>query len=152
MILNGERVQIETPKNESDPIVQTPPNLPESKEELNEKNQINQTATSPVVESVKTVEPESIKAPVQRANIDSPSSTIINTPSDSTNINLRSPIAQKVFDGKYRLIRILKLIPPLVGEDFKIYGPFKEEDLTYLPSKNAAILIEEKLAKPLGES
>ena len=47
----------------------------------------------------------------------------------------------------YSTVRIIKTTPPLVGEDFEIYGPFKEEDIIYIPQRNAEILIEEKVAK-----
>jgi hypothetical protein len=60
--------------------------------------------------------------------------------------------AMKPFNGKYMLIRILKPTPALVGEDFEIYGPFQPEDIINLPYRNAKILLDEKMAKLVGES
>lgn len=44
------------------------------------------------------------------------------------------------------VVRFLQSMPALVGEDLGIYGPFQEEDISYLPMKNAEILKEEKMA------
>jgi DNA replication initiation complex subunit (GINS family) len=64
----------------------------------------------------------------------------------------QSPIpVRKSYSGSFFLVRIVKEIPALVGEDFEIYGPFQAEDMTYLPKKNAQILIEEEAAKFVEE-
>ena len=47
----------------------------------------------------------------------------------------------------YALIRFIKKAPPLVGVDFLNYGPFKKEDVAFIPLKNARILIHEKFAE-----
>jgi len=49
----------------------------------------------------------------------------------------------------YTLIRFLKQTPPLVGIDLINYGPFEKEDIAYLPSKNAKILLNEKFAEKI---
>lgn len=46
----------------------------------------------------------------------------------------------------YTLIRFLKKTPALMGMDLKKYGPFEKEDVVFLPSKNAKILIAEEIA------
>jgi DNA replication initiation complex subunit (GINS family) len=72
---------------------------------------------------------------------------------DKSNNNQPStPIMQStskalIQPSSYSTVRIIKTTPPLVGEDFGIYGPFKEEDIIYIPQRNAEILIEEKVAK-----
>jgi DNA replication initiation complex subunit (GINS family) len=53
--------------------------------------------------------------------------------------------------ANYIKIRFLKPYPAMVGEDFEIYGPFREEDITFIPKQNAQILIDEKLAKILND-
>ncbi|MHA1931102.1 MAG: DNA replication complex subunit Gins51 [Promethearchaeota archaeon] len=45
------------------------------------------------------------------------------------------------------LIRFLKKTPPLVGIDLLNYGPFEKEDIAFIPSQNANILIYEKFAE-----
>ncbi len=42
----------------------------------------------------------------------------------------------------------------IMGIDLKIYGPFKKEDLVYIPKENADILLEKEVAKSiaLGEA
>ena len=52
----------------------------------------------------------------------------------------------------YILIRFLKKTPPLVGIDLINYGPFQKEDLAYMPSKNAKILLNEKFAEKIEPS
>lgn len=47
----------------------------------------------------------------------------------------------------YILLRFLKNTPSLVGADLRNYGPFKKEDIAYLPYKNGIILINEELAE-----
>lgn len=47
---------------------------------------------------------------------------------------------------KRLLIRFLQAIPAIVGPDMKTYGPFKEEDVAYLPTENAEILIKRNIA------
>lgn len=45
------------------------------------------------------------------------------------------------------LVRILRQLPPIVGSDMKIYGPFNIEDIVTLPKENAKALILRKAAK-----
>ena len=55
----------------------------------------------------------------------------------------------KDFDNFFRQyvpIRILKDMSAIVGADLKTYGPFKPEDITVLPKKNAETLIKHKFA------
>lgn len=52
-------------------------------------------------------------------------------------------------DFDYTLIRFLKKTPPLVGIDLINYGPFEKEDIAYMPSKNAKILLNEKFAEKI---
>ena len=47
----------------------------------------------------------------------------------------------------YTLLRFLKKTPPLVGIDLLNYGPFEKEDIAYIPSQNAKILIFEKFTE-----
>ncbi|MHA1689558.1 MAG: DNA replication complex subunit Gins51 [Promethearchaeota archaeon] len=51
---------------------------------------------------------------------------------------------------EYMMVRFIKETPALAGIDLLNYGPFEKEDIAYLPSKNAKILISEKFAKPLN--
>ncbi|MFX1345713.1 MAG: hypothetical protein ACFFBC_10910 [Promethearchaeota archaeon] len=54
---------------------------------------------------------------------------------------------QKVEQVEFTLLRFLKKTPPLVGIDLINYGPFEEEDIAYIPSQNANILVLEKFAE-----
>lgn len=47
---------------------------------------------------------------------------------------------------KRLLIRFIQAIPAIVGPDMKTYGPFKEEDVAYLPTENAKVLIKRNIA------
>ncbi len=51
-----------------------------------------------------------------------------------------------VFFHQYIPVRILKEMNAIVGADLKTYGPFKPEDLTILPRKNAESLIRHEYA------
>jgi len=50
---------------------------------------------------------------------------------------------------EYTLIRFNEPSPPLVGIDLINYGPFQVNDITNMPSKNAKILIYEKIAEKI---
>jgi len=50
------------------------------------------------------------------------------------------------------LLRFLKETPPLVGIDLLNYGPFEKEDIAFIPSKNANILLFEKFAEKVEVS
>ncbi|NVM02817.1 MAG: hypothetical protein HWN67_10800 [Candidatus Helarchaeota archaeon] len=50
------------------------------------------------------------------------------------------------FFNQYIPVRILKEMNAIVGADLKTYGPFKPEDLTILPRKNAESLIKHEYA------
>ena len=60
-----------------------------------------------------------------------------------------SPITKQEEKFDYILIRFLKETPPLVGIDLINYGPFEKEDIAYIPSQNAIILINEKFAEKI---
>ncbi|MHA1986869.1 MAG: DNA replication complex subunit Gins51 [Promethearchaeota archaeon] len=50
------------------------------------------------------------------------------------------------------LLRFLKETPPLVGIDLLNYGPFEKENIAFIPSQNANILILEKFAEKIEVS
>lgn len=50
------------------------------------------------------------------------------------------------------LLKFLKKTPPLVGFDLLNYGPFEKEDIAFMPSQNANILISEKFAQKVEVS
>lgn len=50
------------------------------------------------------------------------------------------------------LLKFLKKTPPLVGIDLLNYGPFEKEDIAFIPSQNANILISEKFAQKVEVS
>jgi len=54
---------------------------------------------------------------------------------------------QKKEQVDFTLLRIIKNTPPLVGIDLINYGPFEENDIAYIPSQNANILVLEKFAE-----
>ena len=47
------------------------------------------------------------------------------------------------------LLRLQEDMKEIMGIDLKIYGPFKKEDLVYLPKENADILVQKEIAKPI---
>lgn len=47
---------------------------------------------------------------------------------------------------KMLAIRMLADLPPIFGIDKKVYGPFKKEDVVFMPEKNAKIFIDKKYA------
>lgn len=56
---------------------------------------------------------------------------------------------QKTEQADFILLRFKKKTPPLVGIDLINYGPFEEEDIAYIPSQNANILVLEKFAEKI---
>jgi len=65
---------------------------------------------------------------------------------------------EQLFDGhpltvggeaksKNIILRFLKEVPAIVGQDMKMYGPFKAEDVASLPAANAKILIKQGLGE-----
>ncbi len=50
------------------------------------------------------------------------------------------------------MLRFLKKTPPLVGIDLLNYGPFEKDDIAFIPSQNANILIFEKFAEKVEVS
>jgi DNA replication initiation complex subunit (GINS family) len=50
---------------------------------------------------------------------------------------------------EYILLRFIEDTPSLVGIDLINYGPFKKEDIAFIPSQNANILIFEKYAQKI---
>ncbi|MBS7610982.1 hypothetical protein KEJ27_02035 [Candidatus Bathyarchaeota archaeon] len=62
-------------------------------------------------------------------------------------LNGRAPkTAPSEFKNKMMLVRCLKENPAIVGVDLKTYGPFKPEDLIYLPEENAETLEKRGIA------
>jgi DNA replication initiation complex subunit (GINS family) len=56
-------------------------------------------------------------------------------------LNGREPqIILPEFGNKMTFVRFLKESPAIVGMDLKTYGPFRPEDLAYMPEENAEIL------------
>ncbi|MDP3917323.1 MAG: hypothetical protein Q8Q42_03480 [Nanoarchaeota archaeon] len=43
-----------------------------------------------------------------------------------------------------KMVRFLHSVPKFVGDDLKVYGPFEQEDMSYLPQKTANLLINRK--------
>jgi len=52
----------------------------------------------------------------------------------------REPKVAPLRSRKMTLVRFLKESPAIVGVDLKSYGPFKPEDVAYLPKENAEVL------------
>ena len=48
--------------------------------------------------------------------------------------------------SKRLLLRFLKEVPTIVGEDLKVYGPFSVEDVATLPIENAKVLMKQGVA------
>ena len=46
-------------------------------------------------------------------------------------------------------VRFLTNVKSLVGQDFRVYGPFKQGDVVYLPKTNAEILENDEAVKPI---
>jgi DNA replication initiation complex subunit (GINS family) len=71
-----------------------------------------------------------------------------------TNEAITPPVSEEEprdqFD--FILLRFLKKTPPLVGIDLLNYGPFEKEDIAFIPSQNANILIFEKFAEEVKVS
>ena len=56
-------------------------------------------------------------------------------------------VKEKTDQFNYILVKFLKKTPALVGIDLLNYGPFKKENIAFLPYENAKILIFEKFAQ-----
>ena len=56
------------------------------------------------------------------------------------------------YASKKTVLRFLKDVPAIVGQDMKIYGPFKAEDVASVPVGNAKILIKQGLAEEINIS
>ena len=63
--------------------------------------------------------------------------------------DLKKSFESKGDEFDYVIIRFLKETPPLVGIDLINYGPFKEDEIACMPSKNAKILLNEKFAEKI---
>lgn len=48
-----------------------------------------------------------------------------------------------------RMIRFLHSVPKFVADDLNIYGPFEQEDMSFLPKKTADLLITRKRAEEI---
>lgn len=53
-----------------------------------------------------------------------------------------SGVEEGVKEGKNKLLRFMKDVPTIVGVDLKKYGPFKSEDIAYIPAESAEVLIK----------
>ena len=71
---------------------------------------------------------------------------------ETNQISENNQKVKKNHEVGYILIRFTKDIPALVGRDLKIYGPFKNQDISRLPIQNASILIEENAAIKIEEN
>ncbi len=60
----------------------------------------------------------------------------------------KAPKFKEAGDLKHKtiLVRFLQDIPPIVGPDTRVYGPFKVEDVASLPCENAESLIKRGIA------
>jgi len=57
---------------------------------------------------------------------------------------------EKSEEERIKRIKILKNLPKFVGTDLKVYGPFKEGDMTELPEKEAQLLVSRGIAEQTG--
>jgi DNA replication initiation complex subunit (GINS family) len=57
---------------------------------------------------------------------------------------------EKREEERIKRIKILKNLPKFVGTDLKVYGPFKEGDMTELPEKEAQLLVNRGIAEQTG--
>lgn len=48
-----------------------------------------------------------------------------------------------------RMVRFLHAVPKFVADDLNIYGPFEQEDMSFLPKKTAKLLITRKRAEEI---
>jgi DNA replication initiation complex subunit (GINS family) len=48
-----------------------------------------------------------------------------------------------------KMIRFLHSVPKFVADDLNIYGPFEQEDMSFLPKKTANLLINRKRAEEI---
>ncbi len=48
-----------------------------------------------------------------------------------------------------KMVRFLHPVPRFVADDLNIYGPFEQEDMSFLPKKTAALLIKRKRAEEM---
>jgi DNA replication factor GINS len=65
-------------------------------------------------------------------------------PKIASDISMKKP--------KRLLVRFLQAIPAIVGPDMKTYGPFKKEDVAYLPAENAEVLIKRDIVTEVESS
>ncbi|MHA1238558.1 MAG: DNA replication complex subunit Gins51 [Candidatus Odinarchaeia archaeon] len=79
------------------------------------------------------------KAPSVHEELKEPETTCVKT-------------AEEEDKPKYLIVRLLQAIPAIVGEDLKIYGPFKPEDVAVLPAGNAKALINRGVAVEIKQS
>ncbi|MBM3897616.1 MAG: DNA replication complex GINS family protein [Thaumarchaeota archaeon] len=50
---------------------------------------------------------------------------------------------------KYSAVRFLKSSPPTMGADLARYGPFRAEDITFLPIENVKVLLKQGIVQEL---
>ncbi len=64
----------------------------------------------------------------------------------------RQLTAASEYASKMTVLRFLRDVPAIVGQDMKVYGPFKAEDVASVPVENAKILIRQGLAERINIS
>jgi len=65
---------------------------------------------------------------------------------DPLEVIVGKPRPLNVEGRKFKLVRVLKDLPAIVGTDLVTYGPFEKEDVVLIPYDNAKILIAKMLA------
>ncbi|MEM3641961.1 MAG: hypothetical protein QXH37_08590 [Candidatus Bathyarchaeia archaeon] len=53
-------------------------------------------------------------------------------------------------ESKMAVLRFLRDVPAIVGQDIKVYGPFKAEEVACVTIENAKILIKQGLAEKIN--
>ncbi len=48
-----------------------------------------------------------------------------------------------------KMVRFLHPVPKFVADDLNIYGPFEQEDMSFLPNRTASLLIKRKRAEEI---
>ncbi len=72
---------------------------------------------------------------------------VLNLEEPSINFNEEKKEEKK----EYVLVRFLHPVPKFIGDDLKVYGPFKEEEIAKLPRKVVEILVKKRRAEIINE-
>jgi DNA replication factor GINS len=59
---------------------------------------------------------------------------------------IKEILAGRFSERKYVLIRFLQSVPSVMGSDMRVYGPFKAEDVAFIPVEDAKAFLERRLA------